>query len=169
MEEIARQSGVSKGLAYHYFDSKDELLAAALESRLTGLLRVMEEVEAEPAADRRLELLVDGLLAGVEREPAAFRLYLTLVLQRDPADAKPHLAPLSERLKHYLEGIRRIFQNLKSNQPEVDALLFRSTLLGLCVRLVSSEEPVTSDEIRCRILEIFDYDENDTGNEEKQS
>lgn len=156
MSDIAETVGVSKGLAYHYFDSKEELLAAALEARLDRLLEVVEEVEAEPTPGRRLEVLTDRLIGQVTEEPEAFRLYLALSLEGAGSPALgPALEGLRERMERYLGEVRRLFEELGSPEPPVDALLFRSALLGLCVRSVLSEDPVAGPEVRNRLLELF--------------
>ncbi|MGB3244103.1 MAG: TetR/AcrR family transcriptional regulator [Sulfitobacter sp.] len=54
MESIAREAGVSKGLIYHYFNSRDALFIEALDAEVAGLrtrqadleLRALEPVQA---------------------------------------------------------------------------------------------------------------------------
>ncbi|RDB63093.1 TetR/AcrR family transcriptional regulator [Gordonibacter sp. 28C] len=66
MRDIARAAGVTPGLAYHYFDSKQKLFAAALDAYAAecteGFLRILD--------DGRLTLAdkIDALFAAVADE-----------------------------------------------------------------------------------------------------
>src|ERR1700722_9784603 len=68
MEDLSRRLGITKSSIYHHVDSKEELLALALDRALDGLFAVAADVAAstEPAIER-LERLVRGsvsVLAG---------------------------------------------------------------------------------------------------------
>jgi AcrR family transcriptional regulator len=62
MEDLSRRLGISKSSIYHHVDSKEQLLALALDRALDGLFSVADEVLAAggiPAIER-LEQLVRG-------------------------------------------------------------------------------------------------------------
>ena len=77
MDEIASEAGVARSTVYVYFANRDELLRACLQrmhAQLTeGIARTWEQ-RAEPA--RRLERLIEEMLARVDDSPAFFRLAL---------------------------------------------------------------------------------------------
>jgi AcrR family transcriptional regulator len=62
IKEIGRVAGVAPGLIYHYFDSKEELLAAAIERHgfLPELLRMLA-IPAQSPACEMLPRVADGL------------------------------------------------------------------------------------------------------------
>src|ERR1700744_1401976 len=59
MGDLSRRLGITKSSIYHHVDSKEDLLALALDRALDGLFAVADEVMAqtEPAIER-LERLV---------------------------------------------------------------------------------------------------------------
>jgi AcrR family transcriptional regulator len=78
MEDLSRRLGISKSSIYHHVDSKEDLLALALDRALDGLFAVADEVRAggRPAIER-LERLVRGSVRVLaERLP-----YVTLLLR----------------------------------------------------------------------------------------
>jgi len=62
MEDLSRRLGISKSSIYYHVDSKEQLLALALDRALDGLFAVADEVLAAAGtpAIERLELLVRG-------------------------------------------------------------------------------------------------------------
>ena len=63
MAQLAGELGVSKGLLYHYYASKEALLFDIVQTHLAALVEVVEEAD-DPALDpeARLEALVAALL-----------------------------------------------------------------------------------------------------------
>lgn len=155
MARIAHHCGVSKGLAYHYFDSEEALLEAALRDHLEALLTLTGQLERHADPARRLEALIDGLVGYVRQEPAAFRLYLSLILQAPAGLVEDTLQKLREPLERYLGQIHRLFVDLGAADPETDAALFRSALLGVCARIAMGDEQLPTAALRARLLEAF--------------
>ena len=65
IEEIARAAGVSKGLLYHYFTSKQELFRATLEDAARDLAMRIQPDESLPPAER-VSRSVDAYLDWIE-------------------------------------------------------------------------------------------------------
>jgi AcrR family transcriptional regulator len=156
MDDVAAFSGVSKGLAYFYFKSKDEILVYALKERVAHLFDVGTALDrtAPPAA--RLAALVDALVTNVRKDPDHFRLYLALSLETSLSKtAARALRELGAPLERYLGAVRGVFEDLGSADPELDALLFRSALLGVSLRFVRAIEEVPIERLCEGLVEIF--------------
>ena len=64
MEDVARESGLSKGTLYLYYNSKDELIGALLKHIFGGGMRALKSsLASEEAASERL-LKLSGLMSG---------------------------------------------------------------------------------------------------------
>ena len=81
VEEIAASAGVSKGLVYAYFDSKDDLLAAVLDSTLDEWTEATWEEIGRTASDaiQALAVMHRASLDYARRNPV-----LRSMLQQDP-------------------------------------------------------------------------------------
>jgi AcrR family transcriptional regulator len=77
MDEIATEAGVARSTVYVYFANRGELLRACLQ-RMYGQLRetIATTWEEEDEPTRRLERLIEEMLARVDDSPAFFRLAL---------------------------------------------------------------------------------------------
>jgi len=61
MEDLSRRLGIAKSSIYHHVDSKEDLLALALDRALDGLFSVARQARQRPEpAIERLEFLVRG-------------------------------------------------------------------------------------------------------------
>src|SRR5689334_21943327 len=78
MDDVAASAGVSKGLAYVYFRSKEDLFAHALRERVQHLFAIGSAVDATLPPRERLRALVAAAVGYVRREPDVFRLYLSM-------------------------------------------------------------------------------------------
>ena len=156
MDDVAASAGVSKGLAYLYFRSKEDLLVHAVKERVEHLFDVGTSIDRSMPPMQRLAVLIDALLSQVRRDPDVFRLYLSLTLEKSMAPVTAGaLRAMRAPLGRYLETVRDVFADLGSDAPDLDALIFRSTLLGLFLRFVRSIEDVPIDRIRTRLIDMF--------------
>jgi AcrR family transcriptional regulator len=68
VDEVARRAGISRGLLFHYFASKQAFHREVAAAGLRRLHRAMWPTDERPA-DERLRGAIDGYLAFVERRP----------------------------------------------------------------------------------------------------
>lgn len=107
MEDVARESGLSKGTLYLYYGSKDKLIGALLQSVLDRGMRELKSAPAsEGSAGERL-LKLAGLMSGeIERLhvllPVWFEFYA--VAARDEG--------VRRFMKGYFEGYRGILAGI---------------------------------------------------------
>lgn len=86
MRQLAEACGVRVAALYHYFDSKDALLAAVIGERNYGR-RIAEPLPLEPGAtaEERLRGLFRQMWNGAIEEEAVWRLLLGEGIRREPA------------------------------------------------------------------------------------
>lgn len=86
MSDIAVAAGVSYGLTYHYFASKEAIFTALLQKALKGALNLMQSARTRPGTPwDRLRWLTAELLRGAQEEPE----YEMIVLQALTSSAVP--------------------------------------------------------------------------------
>lgn len=85
VSEVARRAGVSKGLVYHYFDTKRELLAAAMRRGTERVESVLGR-HAPAAGPGALAALVMEVLGLVAEDLPYWRLRFALRMRPDLRD-----------------------------------------------------------------------------------
>ena len=97
VSDIASEAGIAYGLVYHYFDTKEDLLASLFRERWSVFLAAVETIAAAPTRTQ------DKLLAMAELVLHAYRLrpewvtVLVLEIQRTSRITEPEQsAPLGQ-------------------------------------------------------------------------
>jgi AcrR family transcriptional regulator len=139
MEDLSRRLGIAKSSIYYHVDSKEELLALALDRALDGLFSVAEQVKASggPAIER-LERLVRGSVQVLtDRLP-----YVTLLL-RARGNTGTERQALARR-REFDQIVAELVAEAERDgeiRPDVDPAITARLLFGLVNSLVEWYRP----------------------------
>jgi AcrR family transcriptional regulator len=139
MEDLARRLGISKSSIYYHVESKEELLALALDRALDGLFAVADEVAASGGpAIQRLERLVRGSVGVLaDRLP-----YVTLLL-RARGNTRTERRALARR-REFDQVVADLVAEAEQDgeiRPDVDPAITARLLFGLVNSLVEWYRP----------------------------
>ena len=141
--EIAREAGISLGLLYHYFASKEALFAALVNMALRGAMDALTSCEQEePSAVRqikRISVMIQKTLQRDDRTAYYFLLLLQAGLAGDAftvsGEPAVDLAGAGAPFDH-LEKLIRIGQaekTVRPGDPRQLAQLYWAAFQGLCL------------------------------------
>ena len=132
--QLAHRLGVSKAALYHHFDSKDELLAVALERALGGLEAVLagDGARQGPASDRLAAVLRGAVGVLVAQLP-----YVTLLL-RVRGNSPVERAALDRRraFDQHVTALVRAAQQEGAVRADIDARVATRLVFGMVNSLV---------------------------------
>lgn len=138
--KIALAAGVSKGLIYHHFESK--------EAVLEGLLEMLQQFEntflpdsSIPTKERLGTLLTQVFEATNNLDQIKFLMSLSIEIYDLPA-VKTYVQQKIERnLGHYVQ----LFKELDYHNPEMEAWHFSDTVAGLMLHALTAGQhyPIT--------------------------
>jgi len=107
MADVAREAGVSPGLAYHYFPSKDAIFLALVRQLVRPADEILAIVQRMPGTPRdRLKQIVTAMLERRRKDPEFYRFFYQAIT----SDSLP--ADLREQLKEQGLSIREIMRAL---------------------------------------------------------
>jgi AcrR family transcriptional regulator len=156
IEAIAKQAQISKGLLYHYFKSKAEVLSALVDLRIDEVLLVMNAAKAKPIPAEGIRHIVEGALADVQRQPDVFRFYLNLFSQ---PNLDPIAAQSSQKLKdeqaRQFEVQTQMFERLGVENPRMRSLYFSATLQGIMLMFSTYPKTFPLNAVKAQVLAEF--------------
>lgn len=159
MESIARQVHVSKGLAYHYFASKEDLLAAVVEVWLDELASLWEGLDSEPDPVRRLERVIDRFCRSLESDPDRYRLYLVIFMEWQYLPSIEAAGRRRRKLARQMDRVRsasrNLFTLLGSPDPSLEVVFFRLLTSGLAAEYIMSRKSFPMKAVKARILSQY--------------
>lgn len=149
VDSVARKAGVSKGLIYHYFESKDALLKGVFLMMKGEADQLFENMDALPP-DEFLDRMVTLSLQYLVRRTQHFRLLLALSLQLDVV--KGLKQEIEDMRNEWFHSLTQLFAALGYEQPRAEACLFSAMLdgIGIGYSLVPADYPM--EEIRELIM-----------------
>lgn len=156
IEDIARQAEISKGLLYHYFSSKEEVLAALVEIRINDVLIVMNAAKTKSTPAKQIQHIAEGALDDVRRKPEVFRFYLHLFTQPrlDPVVAKYTQQLMDEQARHF-KVQTEMFVALGVENPRQRSLYFSSTLQGIMLMYSTYPKSFPLNQVKAQVIAEF--------------
>ncbi len=155
MEDLSRRLGISKSSIYYHVDSKEELLALALDRALDGLFSVAGEALAADGvpAIGRLERLVRGSVRVLaDRLP-----YVTLLVRAHGNTAAERRA--LARRREFDELVADLVKEAERDgdiRPDVDPAITARLLFGLVNSLVEWYRPGRRDAAAASAAQLAD-------------
>jgi AcrR family transcriptional regulator len=139
MGDLSARLGITKSSIYHHVDSKEDLLALALDRALDGLFAVADEVKADdgPAIDRLERLVRGSVLVLAERLP-----YVTLLL-RARGNTPTERRALARR-RQFDEIVADLVKQAERDgdiRPDVDPTVTARLLFGMVNSLIEWYRP----------------------------
>ena len=136
---IARHAGISKGLVYNYFESKENILLHLEESYLDSLTQLMNPNEDDEITECEMSLFLDRYFHSLSQQKELFQLYFQLAVQ--PGVQQLIIKKLTDNLT-YMGKMRLIYNyfSQRFEDPDSQLVIFLSFLNGFSFHFVFSPE-----------------------------
>ncbi|MFA4932443.1 MAG: TetR/AcrR family transcriptional regulator [Caldisericia bacterium] len=160
MSDIATEAGISYGLMYHYFQSKDEIYAELVRDAVDSSRRVIELVNADAGEPiDKMRALVARIFKSVgEQQSAGYSFVLMMEAMTSGAYPVPSMGRvhgsgrLFDMLAHVIEQGQHKGQIAQGDPAEL-VMTFFATILGLASLKVGGTMAAMPDpEILMRIF-----------------
>jgi AcrR family transcriptional regulator len=155
MQDIAKACGATKSMLYHYYATKDELLAALLEEHLSQLLEVMEEAMGHEGTPD--ECMLAFVTAYTQRSTDSRSRHMVAMndVKFLPPEVQVPLVDLQRRLTDVgATFLRKIQPDLPKKVYKPYAMLLLGMLNWIDVWF-RAEGPIKPKELRERITQLF--------------
>lgn len=154
ISKIAKAAGVSKGLMYNYFESKDALLDAILfgvvdEKKVATQGISMNEIPPK----KRLEMMIEGTFAMIESNINHWKLMMSLSLQDEISERIDKKFAI-ERATGMTQFVQ-LFEEMQVEKPLLEAYFFGSAITGCLMQYVQLKAEYPLAEMKNYLINKF--------------
>lgn len=152
ISQIAAAAGVSKGLMYNYFDSKEDLLEKLVTRAMNeGENAITKLIKEDPAVT--LRNLLAWFFKELRERPEHWRLMKELTFRIDKFKFVHEMA--TEKMKGYTSFITDLLKQLKFPNPEDEAKLLGALFDGIAIQYLVIREDYPLNEMEKYLIEKY--------------
>ncbi len=131
MSEIAKEAGVSKGLTYNYFKSKEKL-AEAIIAKMMSMFDVYGGIFTEQISSKeKLEKIIKKTFSLLRQNEELWRLYIGIIAQPDMAIMSKEI--FGKIFKGFVTELEKIFKDIGYSNAKTEAYLFGASIDGITI------------------------------------
>lgn len=144
ISDIAKDAGISKGLAYNYFESKNQLVNDIFEMGMQELVDYMPEEGQFDTPYDEINFILKQTFKLVKANEEYWRLYFSLYLQPEMYDKSHEI--MRDFYEVLIGKIEKVFKKLDVKSPKNEARIFGAMLDGIALHyfLLGDKYPISA-------------------------
>jgi AcrR family transcriptional regulator len=158
ISQIAKKAGISKGLAYNYFQSKNEILEEILETSSNEIYENLDINKDGVLTEEEFYYFIRKTFHLINSNKRFWKLYTSVVLQTNIPESKNRA--LTEKLAPTLNMFRNFLISKGSKDPAGDMMVISTLLKGASIIMISSDfypSELLEEKIIAAIQRIISY------------
>ena len=153
VSKIAKKAGVSKGLLYNYFDSKDQLLLAIVNKTMNILDEIFEIGHEDLSPKEELIMIIENSFVLVDNHLGFLRMLIPLSMQIREFDFINNM--IYKKYNEYTIKLSSVFEKLDYNIPEDEARLLLATLDGIMYQYLVIGDNLPYEKIKNSLINKY--------------
>jgi len=153
MTKICVEAGVSKGLVYHHFVSKKDLLRVIFSETTQRMIEMSETSEVVTSPKEQLVNLIKELFSQLRNDKLFFQLNLNIMIQPSTKNILKDL--IQERATHLLVSVMAIFKAIDNENHELLSYMFIAEIDGIALDYLTVFENYPLDKIENHLIEKY--------------
>ncbi|MCK5823658.1 MAG: TetR/AcrR family transcriptional regulator [Bacteroidales bacterium] len=153
ISKVAQHAGISKGLLYNYFKSKDELVKEIIVKGLNSLIKDVKLHENITISEDQFVFFVHRSFKSIQSNLKFWKLYYNLIMQ------PPVLALIADDIWQYVMPFMNILINYYTKKgvenPEAEARALIAMLDGVGLDYISDPKNFPINEVEKIIIKKF--------------
>ncbi len=148
---IAKEAGISKGLMYNYFESKDDLLKKILHEGMDDFIETLKIDDPNNIKKTELQYFIAQNFILLAKNPDYYKLYFSLILQ-------PKVLSILENemvaiFGSIINAFVNYFEQKGDKNPYIKARYMLAVLDGVGMHYISDIDNFPLDEVEKMIIE----------------
>ena len=153
ISKIATKAGISKGLLYNYFSSKENLIKTIIFDGLDSLTRFIDPDHDGALTRDELRYFIEEFFDALETNPNFWRLYFNLFFQ-------PHVLKLVEKriavmVHTYVKMLEEYFRSVGVEDPETEAIMLGAVMDGIGFHFMANSAGFPLEKIKNKLIKLY--------------
>lgn len=137
MSQIAKKAGISKGLAYNYFESKFEILEEILETSSAKIYENLDINHDGVLTEDEFFYFIKKTFQLINSNKRFWKLYTSVVMQTNLLEEKNR--NMADKLTPVLNLFRNFLISKGSQDPDGDIIVIGTLIKGASMIMISSD------------------------------
>ena len=153
VNKIARKAGVSKGLMYNYFESKEDLLKTLIFNVMDEIMEALD-VQTKKGLDKKGFIqIIDTTFDLVIKDPQFWRLYFSISIQPDVMPII--MAKMWERAEPIMTACSNYFEERGHKDPVVMMRYYSAVIDGVQLHYMLDPGGFPIEKVKKLIVDQF--------------
>jgi len=160
MSQIAKKAGISKGLTYNYFESKNEILEEILETSSNKFYENLDINHDGILTEEEFYQFIRQTFQLINNNRRFWKLYTTVVLQTNIIETKKQA--MVEKMAPAINLFRNFLVSKGSQDPDSDIIVISTLIRGASITMISSEfypYELLEDKIITAVQRLISYNQ----------
>lgn len=153
ISQIAKKAGISKGLMYNYFESKESLLRGIVFRGVDSFTESFDPNRDGILTKDELILFIRESFKLVRKHRDYWKLYFSLMMQSSVLEVFADDFEL--RVEQLMNMLTNYFREQNNGNPEVEMRFFIVTLEGIAMNFVMDPAGFPLDKMEQRLIELY--------------
>ena len=153
ISKISEKAGISKGLMYNYFESKEDLIRTIIVDGLERLGGLLDPNRDGSISRDEMKLFIENSFDMMRKDLHFWALYFSLMTQ--PQVLKLVHDKLEETLLLYQSMLGKYFEMLEYEDPETEALIFGALMDGIGLNFIANPDLFPIEKIKNRLIQQY--------------
>jgi len=153
INDIAKKAGISKGLIYNYFKSKDELITEIIHWGMDEIMVLFDPDKDGFLTDDEFVYFINETFRIISENTKFWKLYFAILIQPDVLDViKEKLLVLFPSL---MKTMVDYFHRKGFEDPETEALFFHSAMDGIIMNYTANPQLFPLEKLKKKIIKMY--------------
>ncbi len=153
MSEVALKAGISKGLIYNYFKSKEDLIQSIVLKGLNEIIALFDPNKDGILEKQELKFFIDELFKLMDSNREFWKLYFSLMVQPEIGQMADSIA--LDTFRTVMSELQDYFTREGYTDPEGEMLLFHATMDGIIMNYTMNPEGFPAMKIKKVLYERY--------------
>lgn len=151
--DIAKEAGISKGLAYNYFKSKKELIEAVIGLLSVEVAEMFVGMEKITDPYEKIQLVIEETIKTIVDRTDFWVLYFGLTIQKEVLEISQDI--MGNMIEEMIKILEMIFREIGIEKPAEEARIFGAILDGVGLHFMYETEIYPLEQVKNQLLSRY--------------